>query len=243
MGSKMEQKVSGRQVLLTLVLWIAMSALTGVGTSFALRSFAPLWATVDNQSITIVAEVYFLFLVSTFTVFGGFKGFRDKLNFKFTTGRDLWFAIKWYGITLVATAIVYLLLSPFISPAPDLLNQVLRHASDMSRIPSARFLAWILIILRACILAPLTEELLFRGLLFGWLRPKFGARTTIVLTALLFAGMHYYPILFPLGLLFGFISGWVRERTGSSLNFVIAHVANNILFLTIAYVLITHSPG
>jgi membrane protease YdiL (CAAX protease family) len=243
MKNKIERQVSGRLVLLTLGIWMVLSALAGTGTFFALHSWVPIWATVDNLNIAIAAEVYFLFLVAAFIVFGGFEGFRDKLNFKYTTGSDITLVIKLYGITLGACVLVYFLLSPLIGPLPNTLLQIFRHASDISRLPSAGFLAWFLIVLRGCILAPLTEELLFRGLLYGWLRPYFSATITLVLTALLFTGMHYYAILFPLGFLFGIVSGWVRERTGSSFNFVIAHVANNILFLTVAYILITYSRG
>jgi hypothetical protein len=239
MKDKDEKQVSGRQVVLTLIIWIVSSAFVGTGTYFALRLWVSIWATADNIAIAIVAEVYFLFLVSALVVFGGFKGLRDKLSFKFTTINDIWLVLKWYGIVLGACVIIYFLLSPFIGPLPNTLLQVLRHASDMSRLSSAGFLAWSLIIIRACILAPLTEELLFRGLLFGWLRSYFGVIITIILTTLLFTGMHFYPILYPIAILFGLISGWVRERTGSSFNFVIAHVLNSILFLSIAYVLIT----
>jgi membrane protease YdiL (CAAX protease family) len=234
-----EKEVSARQVLFTILIWIVLSVLAGMGTYYAIRSWAPGWATVDNQSITIVAEVYFLFLLSAFIVFGGFKGFTAQLNFRFTGTGDIWLVIKLYGITLGVTILIYFLLSPFIGPLPRTLFQILRHASDMSRLPSAGFLAWFLIIIRACILAPLTEELLFRGLLFGWLRGRFSAALTIFVTALLFTVMHYYPILFPLAFLFGAVSGWVRERTGSSLNFVIAHILNSILFLATVYIFIT----
>ena len=48
--------------------------------------FTPTWANPDSQSIAIVAEVYFLFLVSAFLVFGGLKGIHDRLNFKFYSG-------------------------------------------------------------------------------------------------------------------------------------------------------------
>jgi|GEM_PF-2206981 len=239
MKNKIEQQVSGLQVVFTLVIWIVSSSLVGMGTYFALRLWASIWATADNIAITIVAEVYFLFLVAAFIVFGGFKGLRDKLNFKFTTIKDIWLVLKWYGIVLGVCVSIYFLLSPIIGPLPNTLLQVLRHASDMSRLSSAGFVAWFLIIIRACILAPLTEELLFRGLLFGWLRLYFGAIITILLTTLIFTGMHFYPILYPLAILFGLISGWVREHTGSSFNFVIAHIVNSVLFLIIAYVLIT----
>ena len=234
-----KKQISGRQVLYTILIWIGLSALAGTGTFYAIRSWAPGWATVDNQSITIVAEVYFLFLVSVFLVFGGFKGFTDQLNFKFTGVRDVWLVLKLYFVILGATVLIYFLLSPFIGPLTGTMLQILRHASDMPRLPSAGLLAWSLIVVRACILAPLTEELLFRGLLFGWLRRRFSATFTILITSLLFTGMHYYLILFPLAILFGAVSGWVRERTGSSFNFVIAHILNSILFLTLAYILIT----
>jgi membrane protease YdiL (CAAX protease family) len=224
--------------LFTLLIWILLSAFVGVGTSYAIRSWAPTWANADSQGIAIGAEVYFLFLVSAFLVFGGLKGFRDRLNFKYTGLKDVGLVLKLYGLTLGATALVYLCLSPLIGPLPHTLLQILRRASDMSRMPSAGFLAWSLIIIRACILAPITEEILFRGLLFGWLRKRLSAVITIVVTTLLFTSMHYYPILFPLAFLFGAVAGWVRERTKSSFNFVIAHVLNSILFLVVAYLLI-----
>jgi hypothetical protein len=98
---------------------------------------------------------------------------------------------------------------------------------------------WVFIIARACFFAPLVEELMFRGLLFGWLRSRLSAWLTIVLTALLFMVIHFYPILFPFAFMFGIASGWVRERTGSSLIMVIAHFTNSVFFLTTAYILVT----
>ncbi|MFA6209245.1 MAG: CPBP family intramembrane glutamic endopeptidase [Candidatus Obscuribacterales bacterium] len=41
------------------------------------------------------------------------------------------------------------------------------------------------------ILAPFCEELLFRGLLYGWLRNRFGVTVGIIASALIFAGYHF----------------------------------------------------
>jgi membrane protease YdiL (CAAX protease family) len=41
------------------------------------------------------------------------------------------------------------------------------------------------------ILAPFCEELLFRGLLYGWLRNRFGVKVGIICSALIFAGYHF----------------------------------------------------
>lgn len=73
------------------------------------------------------------------------------------------------------------------------------------------------------VLAPICEETLFRGFLYTSLRRYRGVFPCLLLTALLFAGVHmdgggFLP-LFGLGLLFGF----VVERTKSTLASMVAH--------------------
>lgn len=230
--------VKGRQVLLTLLLWIVSSAALSIATYAALHSFAPLWSPTDGPTVVIVAEVYFLFLASVFVVFGGWVGLRDNLNFRYTSRSDVLLALAVYILTLGVVMLLYWAFSPVLGPLPQTLFQILHDASDMSRLASADLVIWFFIVVRACLLAPLVEELLFRGLLFGWLRPRVSAWLTILLTAIAFMAIHYYPILFPFAFLFGLTAGWIRERTGSSLVMVTAHFANSVLFLTTAYLLV-----
>jgi hypothetical protein len=89
-----EHPISGRQVVATLTLWIVASILAGMGTYFVLQSWIPHWATAENQAIAIVAKVYFLFLVVVFAVFGGLRGVRDKLNFRYTSVKDIGLTLK-----------------------------------------------------------------------------------------------------------------------------------------------------
>lgn len=229
--------VKGRQVLLTFMLWIVSSAVISSATYAALHTFAPLWSPTDGPTVVIVAEVYFLFLASVFVVFGGWVGLRDNLNFRYTSRSDVLLALGVYVLTLGVVMVLYWTFSPVLGPLPQTLFQILRDASDMSRLATADPIIWFFIILRACLLAPLVEELLFRGLLFGWFRPRVPAWLTILLTAIAFMAIHYYPILFPLAFIFGLMAGWIRERTGSSLIMVTAHFANSVLFLMTAYLL------
>jgi len=231
--------VNGRQVLLTLIAWMVSSVVISTATFVALHTFAPEWQSANGPTVVIVAEVYFLFLASVFVVFGGWSGLRDKLNFRFTSRGDLLLALGVYLFTLSAGVLLYWVASPVLGPLPNTLLEILRNASDMSRLAFADLVVWVFIIVRACLLAPLVEELLFRGLLFSWLRSRFSAPLTILITAILFMFIHFYPILFPFAFLFGIASGWVRERTDSSLTMVIAHFANSVLFLTTAYILVT----
>jgi hypothetical protein len=76
------------------------------------------------------------------------------------------------------------------------------------------------------IAAPITEEFLFRGLLFrGWARSRLGVGGAIVLTSVVWAAMHVQydwlgvAEICGLGLLFG----WLRHRSGSLITTLAMH--------------------
>ena len=77
------------------------------------------------------------------------------------------------------------------------------------------------------VLAPLVEELVFRGLLYGWIAGRWGTTPAWLVSSLAFAAAHYEPahvvLVLPLGLLFG----WLRRRTDSLLPSLCAHIFNN----------------
>ncbi len=67
----------------------------------------------------------------------------------------------------------------------------------------------------AVVVAPVVEEVLFRGFFYSWLRPRAGATTTIIVTAAVFS--LYHMTLYSIVPLFvvGVLLGWVYERTRS----------------------------
>jgi membrane protease YdiL (CAAX protease family) len=80
------------------------------------------------------------------------------------------------------------------------------------------------------IFAPMFEELAFRGLLFGTLRRHFGRRSSMFLSAVIFAGAHGYGMLgFASVLWSGLLWAWAYEKTGSLLPGMLAHALNNLL--------------
>jgi Predicted metal-dependent membrane protease len=89
-------------------------------------------------------------------------------------------------------------------------------------------------LLLLAVLAPLVEELVFRGLLYGWLAGRWGKNVGWIVSSLAFAAAHAEPahivLVLPLGLLFG----WLRQRTDSLLPSLVAHIANNGLALVAA---------
>lgn len=80
------------------------------------------------------------------------------------------------------------------------------------------------------LLAPMFEELAFRGLLFGVLRRRFQWMPAAIISAGIFALAHGYGLIGFLSVFWsGLIWAWIYERTGSLLPGMIAHAANNLL--------------
>jgi uncharacterized protein len=76
-------------------------------------------------------------------------------------------------------------------------------------------------------LAPVGEELIFRGLLYGWLDGRWGWKVAYPVSTILFAAAHIEPahilLVLPLAAAFGLL----RWRTNSLLPSFVAHVVNN----------------
>ena len=113
-----------------------------------------------------------------------------------------------------------------VGPQPEGMKQVFEIVRDLHQLG--------LSLLLLAVLAPLVEELVFRGLLYGWLAGRWGRTVGWIVSSLAFAAAHTEPahiiLVFPLGLLFG----WLRQRTDSLLPSLVAHIANNSLALVAA---------
>jgi membrane protease YdiL (CAAX protease family) len=77
------------------------------------------------------------------------------------------------------------------------------------------------------VLAPVVEELVFRGLLYGWVAGRWGPLPAFVVSSLAFAAAHAEPAHIVLVLPLGFWFGWLRWRTNSLWPTLITHMINN----------------
>jgi len=80
------------------------------------------------------------------------------------------------------------------------------------------------------VLAPVFEELVFRGVLYGTLRRRWNAPAAMIISALVFSLAHGYGT-FGLVTIFwsGLLWAWAYEKTGSVLPGMVAHALNNSL--------------
>ena len=85
-------------------------------------------------------------------------------------------------------------------------------------------------ILGLAVLAPLLEEVLFRGAIQGIMMRVFGRPWPAIITAaLIFGVIHWNPVQIVYATLFGIVLGWIYYRTGSLLSVIVGHVLNNTL--------------
>lgn len=82
-------------------------------------------------------------------------------------------------------------------------------------------------ILMTVVLAPVMEEMLFRGLIQGSINERDGAAKAILLSALLFGVFHMIPQQAINAFLVGIILGYIYFRTKSLLTVIILHALNN----------------
>lgn len=112
---------------------------------------------------------------------------------------------------------------------PDALRHDLQPFSEMMQSRT-----WWLILLAAGVGAPLAEELLFRGLIFGALRQSpLGFVGATLITAVAWASLHANYSLYGVGAItfIGLYLAWLRERTGGLLAPMVCHGCYNFLII------------
>lgn len=89
-------------------------------------------------------------------------------------------------------------------------------------------------------LAPLVEELVFRGFIYTKLRSNYKAATSIIVSALIFAGFHLEPEIFLPLFILGCIIGYIYEKSDSLWAPILFHVINNSIAFAAEFYLISN---
>jgi membrane protease YdiL (CAAX protease family) len=102
----------------------------------------------------------------------------------------------------------------------------------------------VITILYAVVIAPIHEELFFRGILFRSLRDRYGFGVGATISGVLFGLVHYVPAPFVNSLLLmsvmvftGFALAYLYERRGNIVASMFAHATFNVIGLVAIYLL------
>jgi membrane protease YdiL (CAAX protease family) len=222
--------MSGKRLALALGAWLLASAAAAAVTFALVRAVSPETG-AGTLTPLIVAEVYVALIAALVMVLGSAR--RDGLALRPTTAAAVGLALLACLVAYAATAGVQSVLAP--GSWTKTLEVLGAMGADDGRIAAASAPMLALILLRACVLAPIGEELLFRGALHSWLRGRTPAFVTIGISAALFALIHGFPAVLPLTFAIGVGFGWIRERFGSTVPTVIAHTLHNVAMVSVSY--------
>lgn len=150
--------------------------------------------------------------------------------------RDLGQAMALIPLAAIASFAVLFLTIAFAGPPPP--GQAVEQAIHSIH---AR-LGWAGLILLAAVLPGICEEMLFRGVILRGLRRRLPPGWAIVLTALLFAGLHFSPWRFLPQFVLGCILGWLALRSGSCWPAAVVHAGHNAGIVVVA-ILVDHAVG
>ena len=93
-------------------------------------------------------------------------------------------------------------------------------------------------LLLAGFVAPLGEELLFRGVIYTFLRERWGIWLSVLLSSFLFGLIHGNLAIGVTGFLLGVVAAIVYEYSKSLWTAVIVHSINNSLKIGLLYLLV-----
>lgn len=85
--------------------------------------------------------------------------------------------------------------------------------------------------MKVAVVAPLVEELIFRGIIFNGFRRNYSSVFAVFMSALLFALFHLNPWQFPATFMLGLLLGYIMLKTNNILLAIIGHSINNLLVL------------
>jgi membrane protease YdiL (CAAX protease family) len=232
----------GAGLVLAVAVAIVLLAMTA---GFAAAAVFDVWAHADEPRAFAAGETTALLTARVSASLGAFQGVTMLLvlasNARLPAGHSLLrFDMPAGGLRTIAIAVLILLAAAGLYGG--LIYTFDRWALEHDMATFAELMKsrnWWLLVLVAAVGAPVAEECLFRGLLYGTLRQSpLGAIGAAVVTAFMWAMLHTsYSIYGILAImLIGLYLAYVRERTGSLQTPMICHCAyNSAIALSLAF--------
>ncbi|MBP9667231.1 CPBP family intramembrane metalloprotease [Candidatus Saccharibacteria bacterium] len=218
------------------VVW-AIVAFIGaqIVASLVLRAMASIFPVIKllNEAVlsTVFAGLAYMLAVLAVVLL-------PKLVKKHTTRKEMGVErlVLWKDIAMTALSIVpYIILTMMFAYIANAIWPQIFATQQPQEIPfhnMAQSFEYVVAFMTLVVLAPLAEELLFRGYLLGKLQTKMPAYVAVVVTALAFGGLHLPAdhIQWTVGLdtfALGIVLGTLRVYTGSIWASVLLHGLKN----------------
>lgn len=228
----------GSKVQPRRLTWVDLiSALLGIvvlylGLGYVMSWFAS-W--LDHERILLYVNGFLtqgLFLLIILIIMKVRRWKWSDFGWKEVKGRYVGSVLTFYILTWVINILyaVYLVQQGFTPPENDVYSKLLGNATAIT---------FCLNLILAGILAPILEETMFRGIIFGSLQTYMGKWTAAAVTAAIFSGLHLQSYGFFPRFVLGMVLAYLVMKHKSIKPAVALHAVNNI----VALILVAVSQG
>ena len=156
---------------------------------------------------------------------------QPKFSLKNVSGKTfMCFTALSFGISTIGAFLNVIILSIITVISGAFTETTLNEAADNMMLTNASNPLWIdlLTYFYICLLGPVLEELIFRGVLLDGLR-KYGNWFGIIISSILFGLMHQNFMQCIPAICMGIVWGYMTVKTGSIIPSIIIHILNNSL--------------
>ena len=211
-------------ILLVLVIWNTFSKISLTVKSPSL-AFKPL---------TVALSMVFVYCILLFWVwFFSVRKYRAPWESLGFTSFELWEGLKIGVVWLFVIKFLIFIYAMFagkfgLRPSPETVEQIPRlFGSSLAGMMLATF--------TAAFIAPIVEEIFFRGFLYSAIKKKVGVGWAIIISAVIFGFMHANAWTIMPVIIIGVVLAYLYEREKSLGPPIILHALNNLTSIIMVY--------
>jgi len=212
-------------VILALVSFLILVTL---GTAVISRVLANELPKVGQILALFIGYVILFLLIGFFALRRGANlqmlGFRP---FNFLRGAGM--VVAWFFLVKLASAI-YTLVAQRLGINPS--EEAVRRLPEIFGRSTGGFLLAVLVV---AVVAPVAEELFFRGFVYPAFRQRWGVTAAIIITSVLFALFHFSPSVFIPIFIIAVGLAYLYQVTDSLGPPIMLHALNNFLSVVVIY--------
>jgi CAAX protease family protein len=206
--------------LLANVLAILLAPLAYLATGQSLDTDA---SRVPLSTVALMQVPYSGFMLAAALIASRRKGHGPIADFRIRMRRiDMPLGIVIGMVTQYAAALLYVPLIRWTSVTSQELEKPARELTDRAHGGGV-----VLLFIAVAVVAPIVEEIFFRGLVLRSLERRMSTNWAVVGSAVLFGAAHLEPLQFPALFVFGLVAAVLATRSGRLGPGIWAHVAFN----------------
>ncbi len=183
---------------------------------------------ISNISFSILYGIQVLLMLGVvwfFAIFRRKSGLRDLGLRYYSIWKTVWYSfISLLFILLISLAYVYLMNSLFGIEAPS---------SKIDTLVRNRSISGNILLVVTVVIAPLSEEIFFRGFLYSAFKKSWGINAALFLSSFLFALVHLELYSFIPLMIIGWLLAYLFEKTKSLMTPIFLHGIYNLILILI----------